>query len=270
MQRNDIIRWIREPELNNPVLFVIWERVPGKIGEMIFNELNEKINGEVFCEITPVIFYTLNGVEIENDIAVMPENRYYCGQRNDIVIFKGFEPQFNHYQFISAILEIACERLFIKEIYTLNSLVSSLTFSAPRRIWGVYNESGIKKKMKEYGLLDMTYEGTPATSSYLLYEAKKKNLPGMSLWCEIPFYLSLVDDYQSQKIVLQFLRKRFSIDFELNKFDQLAGIQEQRLLSLRMNDKKVDQYLGSIEMNIPLTQEERLYLTNKIYEELRF
>ncbi len=270
MQRDDIIRWLREPALNNPVLFVIWERIPGKIGEGIFNELNDKIRGEVFCEITPAIFYTLNGVEIENDIAIMPHNRFYCGQRNDIVIFKGFEPQYNHYQFISAILEIICENLFIKEICTLNSLLSTFTYSAPRRVWGVYNEIGIKERMRDYGLLDMTYEGPPAMSSYLLYEAKRKNLPGMSLWCEIPFYLSLVDDYQSQKMILQFFRKRFGLDFELNKFDRLAEEQEKRLLNLRMKDKKVDQYLGSIEMNISLTQEERLYLTNKIYEELRF
>lgn len=270
MQKDDIIRWIKEPEFKKSILLIIWEGLPGKIGGRVFNEINEKLKCEVFCEITPSIFYPLNGVEIENDVAVMPNNRLYCGQENDVVIFKGFEPQFNHYQFVSAIIDTVCKQLFIKEIYTLNSLVSNLTYSAPRKLWGVYNEDGMKEKMKSYGLLDMTYEGPPAMSSYLLWFAKKRKISGMSLWGEVPFYFSLIDDYQLQKKVLEFLRKRFGIEFELNEYDRLAEEQEKKLLNLRMTDKRVDQYLGSIEMNIPLTQEESLYLTNKIFEELRF
>ncbi len=264
---NNLIRLDNIPELKKPTLFIIWERIPGKIGERVFEELNRNLNGEKFCEINPGRFYSLNGVEINDNIASIPYNRFYYIQRSDVLIFKGFDPQLNHYQFISAIIKCACGYLSVQEIYTLNSFLSFITYDTPRNIWAVYNGNGIKEKMKGYNLLDMNYEGPPATSSYLLWLARKREIPGMSLWCEIPSYLTLVDDFQSQKGVLQFLSKRFGIDLDLTHFDKLIQEQKNKLLNLRMVDKKVDQYLWSVENKILLSQEESLYLSNKIYEE---
>ncbi|MCX7995942.1 MAG: PAC2 family protein [candidate division WOR-3 bacterium] len=268
IQIDNLIKWIKKPPLDKPVLFIIWEKIPGKIGEKIFQSINEKANIQIFCEIIPAIFYPLNGVEIENDVAFIPYNRFYFDQKRNLVIFRGYEPQLNHYQFVLAIVDVVCSYLSVSEIYTLNSFVSNLNYNAIRKIWSVYNNGDIQEKMKNYGLHNMTYEGPPAISSYILYIARERNLPGVSLWCEIPFYLSLVDDFQSQKVVMQFLNDRFGFGFDFSRIDSLCNEQKERLLRLRMTDKKVDRYLWSIEMNISLTEEESLYLTNKIHEEL--
>ncbi|MEO0136445.1 MAG: PAC2 family protein [candidate division WOR-3 bacterium] len=268
-QASDWVRWIKKPELNKPELFIIWEKIPGRIGEAAFRAINEKIGLDCIGEIIPQIFYPLNGVDIENDVAYIPHNRFYYSPQLNLVIFKGYEPQVNHYRFIEVIVDYLCPELSISVLYTLNGFVANISYNVTRKLWAVYNENKMKEQMSNYGLYNLTYEGTPAVSSYLLYEAKKRNLLGMSLWCEIPFYLALVDDFQMQRVVLQFLKNKFDLDFNLVAVDRLCEEQKEKILNLRLKDKKVDQYLWSIEMNIALSQEESLYLTNKILEELR-
>ncbi len=265
----DLFKFLKKPRLNNPILLVIWERSLGNLAKRVGGMLVEKLSAEVFCEINPTGFYHLSGVEIIDDVAYIPRNRFFYGQRDDLVIFIGYEPQLNHYQFLSALLDIAQHHLFVQEIYTLSSFASVLAYNALRVIYVVYNEDEMKKRREDYKLVDMNYVGPPAISSYLLWEAKRRRIFGISLWPEVPFYLASIDDFKAQKVVLEFLGRRFNIDFDLGQIDQLAEEQSKNLLDLRAKDKKVDRYLGSIELNIPLTQEESLYLTNKIQERLR-
>ncbi len=265
----DLFKFSKQPSLNNPILLVIWEHSLGNLAKRIAHMLVEKLSGEVFCEIKPANFYHLRGVEIVDDVAFIPQNQFFCGQRDDLVIFIGYEPQLNHHLFLSALLDIAQHHLSVQKIYTLSSFASVLPYNAPRMIYVVYNEDEIKEELKDYKLVDMTYIGPPAISSYLLWEAKKRRIPGISLWPEVPFYLAAIDDFRAQKVVLEFLGRRFNIQLDLGKIEKLAEEQSKNLLDLRMNDKEVDRYLGSIELNIPLSQEESLYLTNKIRERLQ-
>jgi len=56
----------------------------------------------------------------------------------------------------------------------------------------------------------MNWKGPPAINSYLLWVAKKRDIPGVSLWAEIPFYLAVGEDFQAIKIGLSFLDKKFN------------------------------------------------------------
>lgn len=260
----NLFKFLKSPTIATPNLLIIWERSLGRIGKRVGDMLREKISGEVFCEIEPAHFYHLGGVDIEDDVASIPLNKFFYGQKKDLVIFTGYEPQLNHNQFLSTILDIAQYHLYAQKIYTLSSLASVIPYNAPRRIYVVYNKIELEEEIKDYGLTEMNYEGPPAISSYLLWLAKEREIPGISLWPEVPFYLAPLDDFKTQKAILEFLGRQFSIEFDLGQIERLSEEQSRHLLDLRKNDKEIDRYLGSIELNIPLTAEESLYLTNKI------
>ena len=112
----DLFRFCRQPELQNPSLIVGFSEDAGELAPKVIDYLNEKIKGESFCEIEPSEFFSLGGVAIENDVAQFPEGKFYCGERKDLLIFKGSEPQFERYQFLQTVLDVAQHHCKIRSI----------------------------------------------------------------------------------------------------------------------------------------------------------
>jgi len=122
----DLFRFCRQPELQNPSLIVGFSEDAGELAPKVIDYLNEKIKGESFCEIEPSEFFALGGVAIENDVAQFPEGKFYCGERKDLVIFKGSEPRLERYQFLQTVLDVAVHHCKIKELYTISGTISSI------------------------------------------------------------------------------------------------------------------------------------------------
>ncbi len=125
--------------------------------DIIADYLIKYSNGKIFCEIEPVDFFILGGVEVEDDIAHIPTNQFYCLEKNNIVVFKGYEPNINHYNFLSVILDIAQYHLNAKKIYTINGTISSLAYNAQRKILVVYNNQEFKEEFAGTNLVDMNW-----------------------------------------------------------------------------------------------------------------
>ena len=180
-------RFTEQPEFENPSLIVGWEQDSGKLSPKVIEYLNKKKNSKSFCEIEPMGFFSLAGVVIENNIALFPKCKFYYSRINNLVIFKGSEPHFERYKFLNAIADLAQHDIKIKELYTISSTISPTAHTSPRWISAVYNQREFQEKHRGYGLQDMNWQGPPAISSYLLWIAKNRGIPGVSLWPQIPF-----------------------------------------------------------------------------------
>lgn len=260
----DLFRFTRQPELKNASLIVGWEKDAGGIAGSVIDHIVKFIKAKSFCEIEPVDFFQLAGVEVNNDVAQFPGNRFFAGQKKDIVLFLGNEPQFNHYRFLNVLLDVAQYHCHIKELYTISTTVSSIPFDSPRRIVAVYNTQEFQQRLRQYELSDMTWQGPPALNSFLLFTAQMRHIPGVSLWPEIPFYVATVDDYRSHKPVLEFFNKRFHLNIGLDTLDEAIQKQSRQMQKLRKQDSQVDHYLRLIEKSVSLSQEDNLNLADKV------
>jgi proteasome assembly chaperone (PAC2) family protein len=182
------------------------------------------------------------------------------------LIFQSDEPVFQHHHFLSSVLDFVEYGCRANELYTLNGAVSLVAHTRPRRILAVFNQPAFQKGLSGYGLEDMTWEGPPAISSYLLWIAKGKGLPGVSLWPEIPFYLADREDPQAIKLVLSFLNRRFDLGLDLGGFDREISDQNERIARLRSEDVEIDKWITRLENGLQLDEEEQFKLTRKVYE----
>jgi len=262
MKKN--FRFSKQPEFENPSLIVGWERDSGKLSTKVLEYLNEKLKSKSFCEIEPVSFFSFAGVAIENDIAQFPECKFYYSQRKDLVIFKGSEPQFERYRFLNAIADLAQHDIKIKDFYTISGTISPTSHTNPRRISAVYNQRQIQEKHQGYGLDDMNWEGPPAISSYLLWFAKNRGIPGVSLWPQIPFYLAAGEDFQAIKSTLSFLDRKFKLGMDLRELDEKIRGQNIKIDQLRKEDSEIDKYIRMLEGELALSEEEQVELTMKV------
>jgi proteasome assembly chaperone (PAC2) family protein len=112
----------------------------------------------------------------------------------------------------------------------------------------------------------MTWEGPPAISSYLLWLAKRRGIPGVSLWPEIPFYLAAREDPEAIKLTLSFLNKRFNLSMNLGEFDLEISDMNEKMAKLREEDAELNEYINRLENGLRLDEEEQLKLAEKVYE----
>jgi proteasome assembly chaperone (PAC2) family protein len=258
------------PHLEAPSLVVSWTTSdPGDVGSQVTDFLIEKLGGQEVAEIKPLGFFPFGGVRFKGDLLQVPESKFWVCEKQSLLIFRSDEPSFEHHTFLNLILDFAESHCHIKEFYTVSGAISLISHSHSRRLLTVFNHLEFKASLAGYGLEGMSWKGPPAISSYLLWVARRRGMPGISLWPEIPFYLAAVQDAEAAKRVLSFLNDRFNLALDLDRFQIGAMVQNQRIAQLRKEDAETDQLVRRLESGENLSEEEQLKLTRDIYDVLR-
>lgn len=234
----------------------------GKIGSGVIDFLREVLGGKEFGEIKPVGFFPLGGATFKEDLIQSPEGKFWACGENGLLLFKSQEPQYNWYEFLNEVLDSA-QVSGIKELYTINGTICSIAHTSPRRILTVFNQSEFGKALRGHGLEGMNWEGPPAISSYLLWLAQRRGIPGASLWIEVPFYLAGEDD-QAIRLTLSFLKQRFALELDLGWLDLEVRRQNESLAKLREKNPDAAKYIGMLEQGLSLGEEEQAKLTREV------
>ncbi len=104
-------------------------------------------------------------------------------------------------------------------------MVSPSAHTAPRQLRGTFNSPELKEALSHYNLGGrLDYETPPgqrpSLNSFLLWAAKRRNIPGVSLLVPVPFYLIAVDDPNAQRRVLEFFNQRFDLGIDFSDLDE--------------------------------------------------
>lgn len=262
----DLVDIYQAPRLQNPPLLVIWQSQDiGKLSSKVIDFLTERLGGVEVARINPLPFFSFGGVRFKEDVVQVQESKFLALERCNLLIFKSDEPEFDHYRFLTTLLDVAEHYFQTKELYTLNGMASLTSHTHPRKIWAVFNRREWRQRLEAYGLEMMHWEGFPALSSYLLWVAQKRDLPGTSLWTEVPFYLGQKEDYQAIKSLLSFLNRRFDLFLDLKELDSKIKGQNERIARLRRENAEADGYLCRLERGGDLDKEERMKLAKAVY-----
>lgn len=270
----DLFKLFRQPELPSSSLVVSWNTDAGKLGPKVIDYLNKKLGGQSFGEFEPVDFFPLGGVTIEDDLIQFPESKFYSCSKNDLVIFRSDLPSSEWYKFLNLILDVAEHYCHTKELYTIGGMVSPSVHTTPRMLLGISNSSELKQALNQYNLERiLDYETPPGQrptlSAYLLWLAKRRNIPGVSLWVPIPFYLVAAEDPQAQKKALKFFDERLNLQMDFQDIDEKITKQNEKITQARIYSPEVDEYIRKLESNLRLSEEEDETLVKAIGELLR-
>jgi len=255
-----------QPDLENVSLIVGWQEDAGKLGPKVIDYLNSHIRGKRFCEIKPVKFFPLGGVAIDNNIARFPVSRFYAGTRKDLVVFDSNQPSHERYQFLNSVLDVGEYYCKIKELYTVSGTISLIAHTTPRRLLAVFNQPEFQRRLRQHGLEDMTWEGSPAINSFLLWLAQRRDIPGVSLWPEVAFYLAATEDPKAVKSVLSFFNGRFDLGLDFSGVDSQIKAQSEKIARLRREDPEIDKHIRTLEVGLSLNEEEQFKLARGVTE----
>ncbi len=265
----ELFKLYREPQLQSPSLVVGWSADAGKLGATVTDYLTGKLGGQGFGEIEPAEFFPLGGVTIEDDLVQFPESKFYACPMNDLVVLSSDPPGYEWHQFLNLILDIAERYCHVKGLYTIGGLVSLGAHTTPRELVGVFNSPELRESLSYYQLdQGLDYETPPGhrptLNSFLLWAARRRNIPGVNLWVPIPFYLVAVHDPRAQRRVLDFFDQRFDLGIDFSDLDEEVRQQNQVIAELRNSSPDIDEFIRRLETNLRLSEEEGQTLAEEI------
>lgn len=263
------VKIYQKPEFCQSSLVLGWNEDVGNLGRKVTDYLNRKLKGREFAEIEPEAFFPLGGVSIRDDLAQFPQSKFYACPEHELVVFQSDSPRAEWYKFLNSVLSVAKHYCEVKELYILGGMVSFSPHTAPRDLFAVVNSTQVKEALSQYGLArDMDYQTPPGerptVSSFLLWVAKERGIPGISLWVPMPFYLAAMEDPQAQKKVLSFLDQKLELKIDFSDLDQEIREQNEKLAQVRSRFPQIDDYMRRLESNLMLSEEENGKLIKQI------
>ena len=265
----EVFRHFGEVKFQNPPSVIIgWKEDVGNLAPGVIDYLNKKLRSRYFCQITPGSFFPIEGVPVRENVIDFPESKFFAIEEKDLVIFKSNSPSRNWWKFLNALLDVAQHYCRVKELYTVNGIPSPTPHTQTRRVLTVANHPKFKKEIRDFGLLGMEFQGEPALNSFLLWLAKRRGIPGLSIWEDIPFYLVALDDLKAQKRILEFFDRKFNLGIDFRELDARIEEQNERIGQLRKENSEINKCLGMLEMGISLSGEEGVKLIQEVEKAL--
>jgi len=271
LNQNYPITIYQEPDLPRSSLVLGWSEDAGDLGRKVTDYLNLKLNGQEFAEVDPEDFFPMGGVAIKDNIARFPESKFYACPEHELAILRTDSPLAEWYKFLNSVLDVAERHCRVRELYVLGAMISFSAHTAPRQLIAVVNSTEMKEVLTQDDLnRDMDYQTQPGErptlNSFLLWLARERNIPGVSVWVLIPFYLAAMEDPQAQRKVLSFLSERLGLRIDFSDLDQEIGEQNEQLAVARSRFPQIDDYINRLESNLVLSREENGELVKKIEE----
>jgi predicted ATP-grasp superfamily ATP-dependent carboligase len=176
----------------------------GDVSTGTVQRLVDLLGAKPFAEIDPEPFYIYNfpgpmelasifrpHVEIAAGLVQkiqMPENRFFCCEAGNLILFMGKEPNLHWRDFGRCIFELA-ERVDVQRILFVGSFGGSVPHTREPRLFITATDAKILAEMAPFGLQPSDYEGPGSFTSYLMASAASEGLAMASLVAEIPGYL---------------------------------------------------------------------------------
>ncbi len=259
-------------EAGNPTLIVAWSYDAGGVAPGVIEFLARSLGFEESGEIEPLGFFSLDGVQIEDDLIQFPESRFYSSSSaRNIIILDSDAPSREHYKFLNAVLDFSRDNFKVKELYTIGGIVSASAHLSPRRVFAMVNQRQLKGELAPYGVkIDMDYQTPPGSmptlSSFLIWVAKRRGIPGCGLWVNVPFYLSAVGDPTASKHILEVLDARFELGLDFRELDLEIEKLNENLEQLMRQDADISRYIQMLERGIALSESEGEKLAQEVAE----
>jgi proteasome assembly chaperone (PAC2) family protein len=268
LRRAGMFRFTARPRIEAAPFVIGWTKDTGAVSRLVAEHLIRASHAAGFCQIEPASFYSLGGVTVNDDVAQFPQSRFFYSERDRVVTLRADEPQSDRYEFLNAVLDLADVYGRAETLYTVNGLAALTAHTVARRVFGVFNDPALQTRLRQWVPADMSWQGPPHASTYLLWLAHRRNLPAAGLWVEVPFYLSSHKDYQAARTVISRLSAMLGVDLEFRQLDRLAAEQQERLAHLEDNPDTADK-IRTLEEGGSLDRQEQVELAEAAGQALK-
>ena len=194
------------------------------------NRLIGLLNAEPFAEIDPDPFYIFNfpgpmeiasifrpEINIDDGIVQsveMPRNEFFAAEEQNLILFKGREPNLNWRRFGDQIFQVARD-CGVKRLLFVGSFGGSVPHTREPRMFVTCSTEELHQELQGVGLRRTNYEGPGSFMTWLMLQASAVEIEMVSLVAEIPGYLHGPNPYCLEAITRRLARiLKLSLDLD--------------------------------------------------------
>ena len=255
---------IREkPNLHNPRLLL------GLSGWMDGGEVSigtvqcliERVGAREFAEIDPNGFYISSfpgSMEITSlfrphtkitegliESLERPVNTFLCSESNDLILFKGKEPNLNWGEFGECIFSL-CNEFGVEMIYFIGSVAGLVPHTREPRLFCSVSHPDLKETFQHYGVKFTNYEGPASIITYLTANSGKHGIKMVSLVATIPAYVQ-GNNPKCIEAATRRLAGMLELDVELDGLTAISDEFERKLGDVVREQPELESNIHKLE-----------------------
>ncbi|MBN1822039.1 MAG: PAC2 family protein, partial [Prolixibacteraceae bacterium] len=229
----------KEISLKKPCLIAAWPGM-GNVAITAVNFLKDQLGAQPLMDFTSEHYFTPTSATVNKQFIQppkIPKNRFYYYKssqlKNDLLIFISNLQPITHreYDFSLEILKIA-QNLGVQKVFTAAAAPTDMHFKDEPRVFAVPNHKDMLKELMEYHVHFMG-EGTIAGMNGLLISvAAQKQMHGVCLLGEIPFFTAQIEYPKASLAILEVLNKILKIKLDLVDLELYANEKEKEIAPL--------------------------------------
>jgi proteasome assembly chaperone (PAC2) family protein len=224
--------------LRNPWLFAAW---PG-LGNVSLNAavyLVDALGMEQFDRAPSGKYFEVRHVEVQSGVArtpPLPRSRFF-GWRNpagerDLVVFIGeAQPQTGGWALCRELMERA-QRLDVRRVVTMAAIATQLHPSAEPAVRAAVTQPALLNELRELSIQPLERGQIGGLNGVALAAALERNIEGVCLTSEIPYFAAGVANLKASHAALQTFTEMADINVDLDPLEQQAETMTEQLLAL--------------------------------------
>ncbi|MHC4560542.1 MAG: PAC2 family protein [Planctomycetota bacterium] len=253
----------KKPKFRNPRLllgFTGWMD-GGDISTGTVRCLIDKLGAQRFAEIEPKGFYLYSfpgsmeitalfrpHTEIKSGLIKnyeTPANEFFYSEENDLILYKGKEPNLNWEEFAECIFSV-CAEFGVEMIYFIGSVAGLVPHTREPRLFCSVSNAGLKDTFQHYGVKFANYEGPASIVTYLTANCDKRNLSMVSLVATIPAYVQ-GNNPKCIEAVTRRLTGMLDLHIELGDLTTISDAFEKKLSDVVQEQPELEGNIHKLE-----------------------
>jgi proteasome assembly chaperone (PAC2) family protein len=251
----DALSFTSIPTLNRPILLLAFSgwNDAGSAATFAAKFLVQRLTAHTFATLDPETFY--NFVEHRPQVRIRhgereilwPANEFsYArdpGLVQDVIIGLGVEPDLRWRAYTDAIMHIVQE-CKVELVVTLGALLADVAYSRPVRLTGAASDPALARRLH---LSVSKYEGPTGIVGILGDVCRRKGLPAISIWANVPHYLAASPNVKAALALVSRVVTLLDFNTDLSDLERAAAEFDLRVSQVLATDPKVAEYVRQLE-----------------------
>ena len=227
-----------ETESNAPLMIAAWPGM-GNVAVGAAGYLVVKLRARLIHELHMRDLFEVPHIEVSQGLVQagrMPRNMFFEWKNpnhgSDLLIFLGeAQPVVGGYGLCHKLLDYAVQK-GVSRVFTFAAMASQLHPANQPRVFGVATEASLLQKLKSLDVQILKEGQISGLNGVLLAAAAERNISGISLLGELPYFAAAVPNPKASQAVLEIFTKMSSITVDFTELREQAKAVEQGLLEL--------------------------------------
>lgn len=265
------------PELRTPALITAFQGWPdaGEIASGALRYLVRNLGATRFAELAPEEFYVFTEVR-PHSVQVRPGQRtlrwpandfYYWNSTSggrDLVLLLGREPNLRWNAYTGAVLDLA-QRCGVTLLVTLGGTYDAVSHHGEVQVSGIGSTPRLRQTLQSIDVNFSQYQGPSSVQTALLEAARRRGVPGASLWGHAPHYIQAVPNVKVCQGVLSKLGALVGLSLDLEELKGASRALEARVDEALAGNEELLSYVQRLDAGLVDDEpaEEALELTQE-------